>query len=133
MRADMQGFCKFKVASRIDIFILQKTKKHISLNKHFGRQCFISRTGQGRKTLVVILKQTKHTDMGKLNINDFELGDKVNHVSNSTLLMVVIQIHTDNNEIICRWVDSKSNSQTQGFIPQELAKEKPYEPDIFLG
>jgi hypothetical protein len=31
MRADMQGFCKFKVASRIDIFILQKTKKHISL------------------------------------------------------------------------------------------------------
>ena len=43
MRADVQGFCKFKVASRIDIFILQKTKKHISLKKRFGRQCFINR------------------------------------------------------------------------------------------
>jgi len=40
---------------RILIFILQKSKKHLSLNKHFGRQCFISRTGQGRKTLAVIL------------------------------------------------------------------------------
>ena len=31
MRADVQGFCKFKVASRIDIFILQKSKKHLYL------------------------------------------------------------------------------------------------------
>jgi hypothetical protein len=38
MRADVQGFCKFKVASRIDIFILQKTKNHISLKKRFARQ-----------------------------------------------------------------------------------------------
>ncbi len=71
--------------------------------------------------------------MGKLNINDFELGDKVNHVSNTTLLMAVIEIHTDRNEIICRWVDSKGNSQTQGFIPQELAKERPFDSGIYLG
>jgi hypothetical protein len=31
MRADVQGFCKFMVASRIDIFILQKSKKHLYL------------------------------------------------------------------------------------------------------
>ncbi len=55
MRADVQGFYKFKVASRTDIFILQKTKKHISLKKRFGRQCFISRTAQACQTLVAIL------------------------------------------------------------------------------
>ena len=31
MRADTKAFANFKVASRIEIFILQKTKKHISL------------------------------------------------------------------------------------------------------
>jgi hypothetical protein len=71
--------------------------------------------------------------MEKLNINDFELGDKVNHISNKILLMAVIEIHADQNEIICRWVDSKGNSQTQGFIPQELAKEKPFDTRIYLG
>lgn len=70
--------------------------------------------------------------MGKLSISDFELGDKVRHVSNSALLMAVIQIHTDRDEIICRWVDSKGNIQTQGFIPQELSKEKPFDTGIFL-
>jgi hypothetical protein len=55
MRADVQGFCKFKVASRTDIFILQKTKKHISLKKRFGRQCFISRTAQACQTLAGIV------------------------------------------------------------------------------
>ncbi len=57
MRADVQGFCKFKVASRIDIFILQKSKKHISLKKRFGRQCFISRTAQACQTLGATLRQ----------------------------------------------------------------------------
>lgn len=70
--------------------------------------------------------------MTKLSIADFELGDKVNHSSNTSLIMVVIQIHTDRNEIICRWVDSKGVTQTQTFIPQELVKEKPYDPGIFL-
>jgi hypothetical protein len=35
----------------IFIFILQKAKKHLFLNKRFGRQCFISRDRQGRNTL----------------------------------------------------------------------------------
>jgi hypothetical protein len=43
MQVVLQDFCKFKVASRINIFILQKTKKHISLKKRFGRKFFISR------------------------------------------------------------------------------------------
>jgi hypothetical protein len=42
MQANVQGFCKFKVASRTEIFILQKTKKHISLKKRFGRHSFKS-------------------------------------------------------------------------------------------
>jgi hypothetical protein len=70
--------------------------------------------------------------MEKLNINDFELGDKVNHSSNTRQLMVVIQIHPDPNEIICRWIDSKGISQTQAFIPQELIKEKPYNPGMYF-
>ena len=70
--------------------------------------------------------------MAKLNANDFELGDKVNHVSNSTIKMAVIEIHTDRNEIICRWVDAKGNTQIQSFISQELEKEKPFSTGMYL-
>lgn len=71
--------------------------------------------------------------MAKLNANNFELGDKVNHVSNSSIIMAVIEIHADRNEIICRWVDVKGNTQTQSFIPQELAKQNGFNPGIYLG
>ena len=71
--------------------------------------------------------------MEKFNTNDFELGDKVNHVSNASIIMAVIEIHSDRNEIICRWIDSKGNTQIQSFIPQELVKEKGFSTGIYLG
>ena len=72
-------------------------------------------------------------DMAKLNINDFELGDKVNHVSNSNILMAVVQIHKEQNQIICRWMDSKGNVQDKPFIPEELEKEKPLSTRLHFG
>lgn len=71
--------------------------------------------------------------MAKSSIEDFQVGDKVKHISNSLIVMVVIQIHDDRNEIICRWLDGKGISQTQSFIPQELEKEKPYQSPVYLG
>lgn len=63
--------------------------------------------------------------MSKLKITDFETGDKVVHISNYSLVMVVIQVDTTRNEIKCRWVDKKSNAQTESFLPEELSKYKP--------
>ena len=71
--------------------------------------------------------------MSTLNINDFELGGKVHHSTNTSITMSVIEINKDRTEITCRWIDKKGNSQKENFIPQELIKELPSDTGIFLG
>lgn len=68
--------------------------------------------------------------MAKYTIQDFSIGDKVYHLSNVKLLMVVIEVHVDTNTINCRWIDSSGNSTSRDFIPQELGKRKDAEPRV---
>jgi uncharacterized protein YodC (DUF2158 family) len=60
--------------------------------------------------------------MGKYSIKDFKVGDKVYHLSNTRLIMVVIAINPDMNELSCRWIDNKGQVQTIEFMPEELGK-----------
>ena len=55
-------------------------------------------------------------------INDFTKGDKVYHLSNTSLKMVVIEINKDLNEVTCRWVDKKGLTQCESFMAEELGK-----------
>lgn len=70
--------------------------------------------------------------MGKLTINDFNIGDNIVHKSNRKLNMVVIQIHTEINEITCRWVDTKGQTQKNNFLPEELDKTDTFSSPIYL-
>jgi len=60
--------------------------------------------------------------MGKYNINDFRVGEKVYHLSNKRLIMVAIEIQKDMNEISCRWIDKDGQVQQINFMPEELGK-----------
>ncbi len=71
--------------------------------------------------------------MSKLKISDFNIGDDVYHKSNSKLKMVVIQIHTELNEVTCRWVDTKGQTQKNNFFPEELNKADTFSSPIYLG
>ena len=60
--------------------------------------------------------------MQKYTINHFSKGDKVYHLSNTRLIMVVIKIRIELIEISCRWVDNSGNVQCVEFMPEELGK-----------
>lgn len=68
--------------------------------------------------------------MGKYTIKDFKRGDKVYHLSNSKLIMVVIDIHNDINEVECRWMDKDGKVQIIGFLGEELGKTDDLRPRI---
>lgn len=71
--------------------------------------------------------------MAKLKINDFELGDKVVHASSSRVTMIVTEIDLDRNEISCRWMNEKKETQSEKFIPQELVKFDSINFGIYVG
>jgi hypothetical protein len=71
--------------------------------------------------------------MAKLNINDFELGDKVVHASSSSTIMIVTEIDTDRSQITCRWVNLNKETQSDKFIPQELIKYESLSRGIYNG
>ena len=71
--------------------------------------------------------------MGKLKITDFNIGDDVYHKSNQKLKMVVIQIHAELNEVTCRWVDTKCQTQKNNFLAEELNKADTFSSPIYLG
>ena len=71
--------------------------------------------------------------MSKLEITDFKIGDDVYHKSNPKLKMVVVQIHTELNEVTCRWVDMKGQTQKNNFLPEELNKADTFSSPIYLG
>lgn len=60
--------------------------------------------------------------MGKYKIEDFKTGDSVYHLSNSKLKMIVIKIHSEINEIECRWLDNNGKVQILNFLSEELGK-----------
>ncbi|WP_034890611.1 hypothetical protein [Gillisia sp. Hel_I_29] len=68
--------------------------------------------------------------MGKYTIKDFKIGDKVYHLSNTSLIMVVIGIHNDINEVECRWMDKNGKVQIIGFLGEELGKTDDLRPRI---
>lgn len=70
--------------------------------------------------------------MGKYSIKDFEIGDSVYHLSNTGLIMVVIEIKNSPDGITCRWVDKTGNRHSEHFLPQELGKESDLGPGIFV-
>lgn len=60
--------------------------------------------------------------MAKYTIKDFKVGDKVYHLSNASIKMVVIGIHVELNEAECRWLDKNGNVQVLNFFGEELGK-----------
>jgi len=62
--------------------------------------------------------------MAKYTIRDFKIGDKVYHLSNTIIKMVVIGVHKDINEVECRWLDKNGNVQIIGFLGEELGKSE---------
>lgn len=66
--------------------------------------------------------------MAKYTIKDFSKGDEVYHLSNKKLIMVAVDILTDENEISCRWIDDKGQTQCVEFMPEELGKKKDLRP-----
>lgn len=70
--------------------------------------------------------------MSKYTIKDFEIGDKIHHLSNTRLKMVVIEINEDINEISCRWVDKDGQVQSLGFMPEELGKASDLGPKVSI-
>ncbi len=68
--------------------------------------------------------------MTKCSIKDFSKGDQVYHLSNTKLKMVAVEIITEENEISCRWVDDKGQTQCVEFMPEELGKSDDLRPRI---
>ncbi len=69
--------------------------------------------------------------MGKYSIKDFKIGEKVYHLSNTKLMMAVIEIRESMNEIKCRWVDKDGQVQSVEFMPEELGKASDLSPRIY--
>ena len=70
--------------------------------------------------------------MGKYSINDFQIGDSVYHLSNTGLIMIVIEINNNPDEVSCRWVDKSGTSHVEEFLPQELGKASDLGPGIYV-
>lgn len=68
--------------------------------------------------------------MGKYKLKDFKKGDKVFHLSNTKLMMVVISIYEDMNEVECRWLDKDGKIQVIAFFAEELGKSDDLRPRI---
>jgi uncharacterized protein YodC (DUF2158 family) len=64
-------------------------------------------------------------------INDFQVGDRVYHLSNTKLIMVVVEINKQMNEVVCRWVDNNGQVQKMEFMPEELGDSGDLAPKIF--
>lgn len=60
--------------------------------------------------------------MKKNTIQDFQIGDKVYHLSNPKLPMVVIAKKDELNEVSCRWVDNDGQVQCVEFMAEEIGK-----------
>lgn len=69
--------------------------------------------------------------MAKYTIKDFAIGDKVYHLSNTKLKMVAVEIRTDMNEILCRWLDNDGKVQCIEFVPEELGKATDLGPKFY--
>lgn len=64
------------------------------------------------------------------SIEDFKIGDRVYHLSNTKLTMVVIKIDNKMNEVVCRWIDNEGQLQMVEFMPEELGDASDLGPKI---
>ncbi len=69
--------------------------------------------------------------MSKYTINDFQVGDSVYHLSNTGLIMVIIEVNNNPDQLSCRWVDKSGKRHVEEFLPQELGKASDLGPKIF--
>lgn len=61
--------------------------------------------------------------MGKYyNVDDYQIGDSVYHLSNTNISMVVIDFNKNPDEITCRWMDKNGVTHEESFLPQELGQ-----------
>ena len=70
--------------------------------------------------------------MGKYKVEDFEVGDTVYHLSNTTLKMVIINLYPDRSEIECRWITKAGEKLMDTFLAQELGKKSDLDPSISI-
>lgn len=68
--------------------------------------------------------------MPRYTINDFRIGDKVHHLSNTKLAMVVIALNKELSEVTCRWLDKDGRMQVIDFMVAELGKASDLGPRI---
>lgn len=66
--------------------------------------------------------------MGKYTIKDLKIGDRVYHLSNTRILMVIININENGNKVVCRWMDSSGLTREMEFIAEELGKSSDLKP-----
>lgn len=57
---------------------------------------------------------------------DFKKGERVYHLSNASLVMVVLDIDLNSNMIHCRWIDKSGKANVMEFIPEELGNYDDY-------
>lgn len=55
--------------------------------------------------------------------DDFKLGDKVYHLSNTEFIMVINKIEKETNKLSCSWINNKGIRDGGMFIPEELGLE----------
>ncbi|GGI23649.1 hypothetical protein [Pedobacter mendelii] len=68
--------------------------------------------------------------MGKYKIEDFAIGDTVYHLSNTLIMMVVIDRYMHINEVECRWLTKSGEKQIDTFLAEELGKKDDLRPKI---
>ena len=59
-------------------------------------------------------------------INELKKGDRVYHLSNSSLVMVVLDLDHNSNMVHCRWIDKTGKANVMDFIPEELGNYDDY-------
>ena len=65
--------------------------------------------------------------MGKYKIEDLKIGDIVYHLSNASLIMVIIDLYPHTNEVECRWMTKSGDKLVDTFLVQELGKKSDLE------
>ena len=68
--------------------------------------------------------------MGKYTVKDFQLGDTVYHLSEKTLVMVVLETYPESEQVHCRWINKKQEKVVDTFFAAELGKASDLGPKI---
>ena len=67
--------------------------------------------------------------MREYKFEDFNIGDRVYHKSNTRLKMIVIRLINETKELKCRWMDKDGNKNEDEFLFAELIKSDDFDRD----